>query len=509
MTLGLKILWRNLALFAGLVLLGVTTMSGLRELRQTAQRTLQENEGLRTIHTVQVRTADARRRLSADPPDVAGAVNLLRSAVNDLQKLTVYRVPSSAPGAVNDHYDDWARNMVYGTVPPIVTVLRDLDSPGKPPADLSEQIAQLDDGVRRLERAFIDCQGFIGNNQQLADLQLRATLTAVIVLSSLILLGAVATSLFHYRGIIRPLTQLRNAVGKLARADFSGELPPGGKSEFAQLTVDFNRMASELRGLYEELERKVEAKSRELLRSQRLASVGYLAAGVSHEINNPLSIMSGYAELTLKSLEKGYDEASAQGAIEALRVIRDEAFRCKQITGKLLSMARAGGDSKEVFSLADVAGDVTRLLAGLEPYHGRHVELKFDSPQGTQIYGNINEMKQVLLNLAVNALQAVKPKDGQVKIEGRRLGEWVEISVADNGRGMTPETIEQVFEPFFTDKRGVSEPGTGLGLAITHAIVESHGGQIRAESAGLGRGSRFVVRLPARDSSEGKEAGTA
>jgi signal transduction histidine kinase len=111
---------------------------------------------------------------------------------------------------------------------------------------------------------------------------------------------------------------------------------------------------------------------------------------------------------------------------------------------------------------------------------------------------NPTEMKQVFMNLTVNALEASASSSGRVRIGGRRDGEWVELFVEDNGKGMTPEMVERVFEPFFTAKRGAGEPGTGLGLSITHAIVESHGGRIAAESRGPGKGSRFIVRLPAK-----------
>jgi two-component system NtrC family sensor kinase len=103
----------------------------------------------------------------------------------------------------------------------------------------------------------------------------------------------------------------------------------------------------------------------------------------------------------------------------------------------------------------------------------------------------------VLLNLTVNALEASAGQSGEVRIGGKRCGEWVECYVEDSGKGMTREVLEQIFEPFFTAKRGACEPGTGLGLSITHAIVENHGGSIRAESGGPGHGSRFTVRLPA------------
>ena len=108
------------------------------------------------------------------------------------------------------------------------------------------------------------------------------------------------------------------------------------------------------------------------------------------------------------------------------------------------------------------------------------------------------EMKQVLLNLTLNALEAVAPGSGEVRIEVATREASVELSVTDNGRGMTPQTLEQVFEPFFTDKKGAGpRHGKVVGLYSTHAIVQSHGGTIAAHSDGPGKGSRFVVRFPA------------
>ena len=113
------------------------------------------------------------------------------------------------------------------------------------------------------------------------------------------------------------------------------------------------------------------------------------------------------------------------------------------------------------------------------------------------VLGNDGELKQVLLNLTLNALEAVKPGIGEVTIGIEQADGMVRLIVADNGRGMSAQTIERVFEPFFTEKRGVQGAGTGLGLSITHAIVESHGGRMTAQSEGVGKGSRFVVELPA------------
>jgi signal transduction histidine kinase len=317
-----------------------------------------------------------------------------------------------------------------------------------------------------------------------------------------------------------PLLRLRQGVRSVAAGRFSDRLEPAaaGSREFAEMAQDFNRMAAELDGFYKELEEKVRAKSRELVRSERLASVGFLAAGVAHEINNPLNIITGYAELTLKRLRaQGGDAAgnfaahangdstgdgngaltAADDAVRSLQIIRDEAFRCKGTTAKLLSLARGGREGREPLSLAEVAAEVAGMTRGLKNYRDRNVRVSFDDADATRVVANASEMKQVMLNLIVNALEAVSPGTGEVAVEGRRKDEWVEVSVSDNGRGIAPESLGHVFEPFFTEKRGAGEPGTGLGLSITHAIVESHGGRIEAHSAGVGRGSRFTFQLPA------------
>jgi len=331
-----------------------------------------------------------------------------------------------------------------------------------------------------------------------------------------LLIVLVVSALIHfqqYRLLVRPLLWLRDDMRQSAASNWREKVRERGEREFKDVAAVFNGLAKELAELYRSLEDKVIQRSRELVRSERLASVGFLAAGVAHEINNPLSVISGYAELAAKSLGRVMNgdraeatpmnaaeaEAEAEAlasALEAQRLIHDEAFRCKEITSRLLSLARGGKDERQSLHLDDVARQVTTLTRGLKNYRDRHVVLEFESSEPLEVVANPTEMKQVLLNLTVNALEAVQPQRGEVRIAGRRAGDWVEVSVQDNGKGMNAATLQNVFEPFFTAKRGAGEPGTGLGLSITHAIVENHGGQIVAESSGPGRGSRFTVRLP-------------
>jgi signal transduction histidine kinase len=286
------------------------------------------------------------------------------------------------------------------------------------------------------------------------------------------------------------------------------EPDPRGAEEFRALAADFNRMAGELDSFTRDLEQKVAAKSRELIRSERLASVGYLAAGVAHEINNPLGIITGYAELAMAKLKRA--DGSADPALaETLRVICDEAFRCKDITGKLLSLARQGDDGRSRVDLAQVARGVAAAVVGLRQFGGRKLAIQTEEGAALSVIAVEAEMRQVVMNLVINALEAVDERAGEVVVTVARDGDAVELAVLDNGRGMTPQTIERAFEPFYTEKRGRQHTGTGLGLSVTHAIIESHGGRLTASCDGEGKGSRFVVRLPAASASAAAAAPTS
>jgi signal transduction histidine kinase len=339
--------------------------------------------------------------------------------------------------------------------------------------------------------------------------------------------AAVLISLWLYRAVMGPLQVLRRGVRTIARGKFTDRLDPRGDREFQELARDFNQMAGELDDLYRELEAKVAAKSKELVRSERLASVGFLAAGVAHEINNPLGIISGYAELSMRKLRHqiasagaadspALPAAPAQATLKALQVICDEAFRCKQIIEKLLGLARGGlrgpdggeaADERKPVSLTKVARDVIDLVQGLPRYRDRRVELHTNGSSAdaaTMVNGNETELKQVVLNLVINALEATEGRTGHVHIELHRDDKSIQLIVRDNGKGMSPQTLDRLFEPFYTDKRGGGEGearGTGLGLSISHAIIQQHGGAIHAASEGPGKGSTLTVELPAMQSS--------
>lgn len=345
-----------------------------------------------------------------------------------------------------------------------------------------------------------------------ANRRARAALALAGGLTALLVAGAGGIAWMQYRAVIDPLRRLRQGVGELAARRFSGRMDPRGDQEFVALARDFNHMADELDSLYRELESKVAAKSRELVRSERLASVGFLAAGVAHEINNPLGVITGHAELLMRKLARLPDQPEKAEQEQGLRIVCDEAYRCKQIIEKLLTLSHPGWTQPptQATLLPAVMEEVAAMVRGMQRFGGRTVEVAGGGPDGPGVMAHRAELKQVLLNLAVNALEAVEAGSGRVRMEAATVREggemWAELTVTDNGKGMGPATLENLFEPFYTEKRGSEEGtsiGTGLGLSIVHAIVRSQGGHITARSDGPGRGSRFVVRWPLAGASPG------
>ena len=500
MILRRKMALQTAALIVGLLLVSAAGLWGMNGLTQDFSVALQGNEELRWVFEVAAPLTAARDAMNAGVPDRERAGRDVERAVARFAAETPsHGGPGPRPARVDVEMERFVRADLRAILEPLrVAFAPDELSGDGDLADLTQSALGQVSALAARIRTTIE--------QKQADARRHrvATMVAMAVISAAALAAAVLIGIFQYRSVTRPLTRLGHGVREIAAGKLSERLPVTGDDEFAALARDFNRMAEELDSLYRTLEQKVAEKSRELVRSERLASVGYLAAGVAHEINNPLGIIAGYAELALKQFDAPPGGGGAQWtpaeeeAQRTLRVVCEEAFRCKGIIQKLLSLARPTGEGREAVSLAAVAAAVVSLVRGLPDYRDRRVTLNAPDGDGagctvTAVEG---EMKQVVLNLTLNALEATPAGTGEVTIDVGRADGMVELSVRDNGRGMTPEVLERAFEPFFTNKHGDRAPGTGLGLSITNAIVSSHGGTIRAYSDGPGSGSRFVVRLP-------------
>jgi len=495
-TLGRKIANRSIALLAALSLLGVASLLSVLGLQQQVQNTIKEYSELREVHVVSSHAAVAIELFkSSSRPDLREVDRELQAALISMQGFAQIQ-QDGAPEGSERH-----EAMEDRTVRDSLATLRSaIDAASAPDAanraDWSEQATALEVMQRSLRTIAHEADALVAKTQRQTRRSVRNASLAIAITFLVIAVVAITLSVSQYHGIMRPLRAMRDGVRRIASGKFDQRLPAQGESEFIQLTDDFNRMAAELDEWYRDLEAKVAAKSRELVQSERLASVGFLAAGVAHEINNPLGIISGFAELSLKKLRSATDSAAVDDARRSLQIIRDEAFRCREITEKLLTMSRGGSATHSPVDLYGVIEDVATMMGAHTAYRDRRVEIEVDPELELTVLGDDAELRQVLLNLCVNAMEAVDPVTGVVRIICRRDVDSIELCVEDNGCGMTAEVREHVFEPFFTARRG-GRRGTGLGLSITRAIVESLGGSIRAESAGVDGGSRLVATIPA------------
>lgn len=297
--------------------------------------------------------------------------------------------------------------------------------------------------------------------------------------------------------ISRPLDTLVAGSRRVAAGDFDHRIALSSRDEIGELAVAMNDMTARFQETRDDLDRQVRERTREVVRSEQLASVGFLAAGVAHEINNPLASIALCSESLEGRMQGVFEDPALQASPERevvhsyLEMIQKEAFRCKQITEKLLDFSRMGDSQRHATELRDLVAGVIEMLQHLGKYQDKHVELL----QGEPVIADVNpqEMKQVVLNLITNGLDSLDA-GGRVEVKIDRQGGDAVVVVSDNGCGMTDEVIQHLFEPFFTRRRGGQ--GTGLGLSITHRIVNEHGGSIHADSLGMGEGSKFTVTLP-------------
>jgi len=222
-----------------------------------------------------------------------------------------------------------------------------------------------------------------------------------------------------------------------------------------------------------------------MMQQEKLASVGRLAAGVAHEINNPMTTILTSAML----LQEETDPDDPRYA--DLRIIADETLRCRKIVASLLDFARQTKPAKKLENINDVIAESVALTRKQAAFNDVAIEQDF-SDNLPHIYADKDQLQQSVINLTLNAIEATSP-GGRVIISTNFVSEagTIDISVSDTGSGILDEDMEKIFDPFFTTK----ETGTGLGLALTHGLIEQHGGTIDVKSK-FGKGTTFTIRLP-------------
>jgi len=241
--------------------------------------------------------------------------------------------------------------------------------------------------------------------------------------------------------------------------------------------------ADELQAVNEQLV----ATQEQLVQAAKLATVGELAASVAHELNNPLLAILGYTSLMEQQLEI---DRGAEGPLRYVPKMATAARRCQAIVRRWLDFSRRSSSRRARIDLVDVVDTTVGLATPQLQKLGAEIHIELDGE--LRIRGDANQLGQVVMNLLVNAGQALDER-GAIHVEGRRIDGEVRLAVRDDGRGMSPELREQVFQPFFTTKP--EGQGTGLGLAVSAGIVADHDGRIEVESS-PGEGSTFTMILP-------------
>ena len=312
--------------------------------------------------------------------------------------------------------------------------------------------------------------------------------------------GCGSAVLFMWIVVYRPVKELIDGTHRVAGGDLEYRLPVRSDDELGDLSRSFNRMTSEVAGVQAKIEEQVRRKTAELervhktlLRSEKMASIGKLAATVAHEINNPLFGILTYARLVLRELLK-HDLPERDEMAEQLQTIERESKRCGELVKNLLTFSRQAPSHREPNDLNVVVHRAVVLVK--HKIEIQNIELVETLAEGLpQVDCDANQIQQVILVLMVNASEAM-PKGGRlvVSTEFDAAAEQAVVRVKDSGSGIPEDVLPRIFDPFFTTKEDQNR--TGLGLAVAHSIVEQHAGEISVRSA-PGEGTEFRVALPA------------
>ena len=314
-----------------------------------------------------------------------------------------------------------------------------------------------------------------------------------------------AVWLFTRQHVLSPVAALVQATRRIARDQLELEVPVTWRGELGLLATSFNDMTRSLRTtkrqldtLMHDLERQVEERTAalqaaqdQLVRSEKLSSLGKLSASIAHEINNPLAGILTFAKLIVRTLEQGApDEATRKVLVKHLLLVQRETERCSAIVRNLLDFARERPLAVKEVNVNLVVEEAIQLLGN--QIQIQNVTLEKRLGQVPLVDGDFGQLRQACVNVIMNACEAMQ-RGGRLSIESGVIegGKWVELAFQDSGPGIPPDHLSKIFDPFFTTK----EKGTGLGLSVVYGIVERHGGKIELKTE-VGKGTRIGIRLP-------------
>lgn len=314
----------------------------------------------------------------------------------------------------------------------------------------------------------------------------------ILIFTSITLVGIIFTLIISYflaGGILKPIENLIFASGELSRGNFDYQIKNISKDEIGKLAETFNFMADSLKARDEKLK---ETTKEQLMRSEKLASIGRLAAGVAHEINNPLTGILTFSHLLLK--KKSPDDPER----EKLQTIINETTRCRTIVKGLLDFARQTTPEKKLADLNEIIEYTLSLVERHASFQNVKIIREF-TPSLPKVKVDLNQIQQVFMNIIINAQEAM-PEGGTLAIKSSVTGDgFIEVKFTDSGCGIPEENMDKLFDPFFTTKH--EGKGTGLGLAVSYGIIERHQGNIEIQSR-LNKGTTVIVRLPVKKQTE-------
>jgi len=290
------------------------------------------------------------------------------------------------------------------------------------------------------------------------------------------------------RSIATPIRELEKVTKKVAMGDFSEAIDVKGRGELTSLEISFNQREDRLKDTMNSLEHAIKnlhEKQAQLVEAEKLASIGILAAGIAHEINNPLTSVLTFSHLMLEQMPEGDPRR------EKLKMMVKETERARIIVRQLLSFAKETRLKKVKTNINCPINEMIETLSAQGLFNGIEVNLDF-SESLPEISADTIKLEQVVLNILLNSIHSITPP-GKIGITTQAAGDFVEIIISDTGCGIPEEYIGKIFDPFYTTKD--STKGTGLGLAVSYGIIKKHGGNIEVTST-VGKGSTFIVRLP-------------
>ncbi len=328
-----------------------------------------------------------------------------------------------------------------------------------------------------------------------------------LALTAYVIIFIIAISTFLgiilYKLVSKPVSKLTHGMERVAAGDFDHVVQIESEDEVGMLAKTFNSMIKDIKAARDQreswtqiLETEVAKKTEEikkthanLLQTAKLASLGRMAAGVAHEINNPLTGIVTFSHLMKNNATPDSPEA------EDLDIIIEQAERCSKIISNLLTFARAKPSEKGETNINDVINRTVYMVENQEKFHNIKFNINLDKSPFIML-GDTSQFQQIFLNMMINAADAMDKK-GTLTISTHKIIEndkpFVEIEFTDTGCGIAKENMARLFEPFFTTKP--VDKGTGLGLSITHGIVKHFGGEINVKST-VGKGTSFFVKLP-------------